>query len=65
MAKCPGCGKVFRCEIEAGENRCWCFGVDAARLPECSEEQCYCEECLKGIDKPSITELIRRISKDT
>ncbi|HML96208.1 MAG TPA: cysteine-rich CWC family protein [Thermodesulfobacteriota bacterium] len=65
MAKCPGCGKDFRCEIEAGENWCWCFDVDAPEPPECGAEKCYCEACLKGSDKPLVTELLRRISKDT
>jgi len=65
MAECPGCGKVFKCEIEAGENWCWCFGVEASDPPGCGTERCYCESCLKGQDKPSAAELLRRISKDT
>ncbi len=66
MAVCPGCGRVFTCGIEAGGSWCWCFDVDASTVTsEFPEAKCYCEMCLKGEEKPSLTDLLRRISKDT
>jgi hypothetical protein len=45
---CPECGTQAHCDISAGKETCWCFGVETRDLPKPDEGQlCLCRKCLE------------------
>ncbi len=45
---CPGCGAAFTCDVEAGKDGCWCFGLpQIAPLDEPRFKGCLCPDCLQ------------------
>lgn len=47
---CPGCGKAFRCGMNAGQEPCWCAALPPLlAVPEAGAARCYCPSCLQSL----------------
>lgn len=45
--RCPLCGCVFVCGMEAGQTKCWCAELPPFRIPDAAPAGCYCPDCLR------------------
>ncbi|MHA2939628.1 cysteine-rich CWC family protein [Vibrio sp. RC27] len=47
--RCPSCNEPVFCGISAGENTCWCMGLERrdTSLIVPSDSLCLCRECLR------------------
>lgn len=45
---CPECDSLAHCDIAAGKETCWCFGIEPRDLPKPESDQlCLCRKCLE------------------
>ncbi|WP_375145534.1 cysteine-rich CWC family protein, partial [Vibrio parahaemolyticus] len=45
---CPECDSQAHCDIAAGKETCWCFGIEPRDLPKPESDQlCLCRKCLE------------------
>lgn len=46
---CSNCGELFRCDLSAGSETCWCQDMPFKLPVSTDHARCYCPKCLKEV----------------
>ena len=45
ILKCETCGSEFKCDIENGRDKCWCF--EYPNVLSIKTNKCMCKKCIE------------------